>query len=87
MSRTEEADKLARAGLIERLKTIQRDDPLVVGLEWFLRDMERIEIESLCGPRIGDEEAHRGRGRIGALRDVRDQIEQLWQEAHKRDEP
>ena len=65
-----------------RLQTIMPTDPLWAGLMWYLDELHKIEQRSLCQPAIGDEEAHRGRGRLGMLIDLRDQLDDLMVKAH-----
>ena len=76
-----------RTGLMERLKTLSEDDPLWVGLLWLLQANVESETQSLCAPVIGDEQAHRGRGRISALLDLREQLVSAWDEAHQPEAP
>ena len=65
-----------------RLQTITPTDPLWMGLLWYLDACRDIEQRSLCQPAIGDEEAHRGRGRLGMLIDLRDQLDDIMIKAH-----
>lgn len=65
-----------------RLQTITPADPLWAGLMYYLDELHKTEERSLCLPAIGDGEAHRGRGRLGMLIDLRDQLDDLMVKAH-----
>lgn len=46
-----------------------------------------IEQDAICAPNLSDAEAHRGRGRLGALRDLRQQLNDLYLETHQKPLP
>lgn len=70
-------------GLIERMRTLQADDPLLVGLRWLVTEMRQDDINGLCIPVLGDEQAHRARGRISAWEDLLRQLQQAYDESRK----
>lgn len=70
--------------LVLRLQTItDPKDPLWAGLQELMQSNIEIETENVCAPGISDAEAHRGRGRLGMLLDLREQLNDLIAEAHK----
>lgn len=79
---SERTDTQSKAQLLTRLKTIQPTDPLWVGLLWLVDANIEVESGALCQPQLGDEGAHRARGRLSALRDFREQLGEAMLQAH-----
>lgn len=73
-------------GLIERMRTLQPEDPLLVGIRWLIGEMRQDDIDGLCIPVIGDEQAHRARGRISAYEDLQRALQQAFDESRKEPE-
>jgi hypothetical protein len=71
---------------LERLKAriglLAADDPLWPMLLAWLEANIKTETHALAPPGIGDEEAHRSRGRVGMLLDLEAQLNQLWRDSH-----
>jgi hypothetical protein len=72
---------------LERLKArvglLAKDDPLWPMLSALVRANLKIETEAVAKAGIGDEEAHRARGRVGMLLDIEEQLQQVWETSHK----
>lgn len=72
---------------LERLKArvglLPQDDPLWPMLAALLQANLHAETESLARPNIGDEEAHRSRGRVGMCLDLQAQLAQVWEASHR----
>lgn len=68
--------------LLGRVSLLAKDDPLWPMLRALLRSNLLIETEAVARPNIGDEEAHRARGRVGMLLDLEAQLEKLWNDSH-----
>jgi hypothetical protein len=66
-----------------RVGLLPGDDPLWPMLKALLRANLEIETEAVAKAGIGDEEAHRARGRVGMLLDMEEQIKQVWENSHK----
>lgn len=69
--------------LQNRVACLAADDPLWPMLVALLRRNMQTDLEALAPAGIGDEEAHRGRGRIGMILDLEAQFNQLWQDTHR----
>jgi hypothetical protein len=67
----------ARAGLLAQ------DDPLWPMLGALVQANVQIETELLCRADIGDEEAHRARGRVGMLLEMEAQLNTVWADSHR----
>jgi hypothetical protein len=71
---------------LERLKArvgaLAADDPLWPMLLGLVRRNVETEMEALARPGIGDEEAHRARGRVGMMLDFEGQMRGVWEETH-----
>lgn len=67
----------ARAGLLSQ------DDPLWPMLLALVQSNVKIETEQLARSGIGDEEAHRARGRVGMLLEMEAQLNQVWWDSHR----
>lgn len=85
MSATERAERDARmrALLIERLKVSGEGDRLLECIHWLIEANRDSEMESLAIPIMGDEAAHRSRGRLSAFLDLADQLEKAKEEAQR----
>ena len=72
---------------VERLKArvgmLAQDDPLWPMLTALIRRNLATETEAVSRPGIGDEEAHRARGRVGMLLDIEGQLVDLWEKSHQ----
>lgn len=79
---SERFDAQAKSLLLERLKVIEPTDPLWVGLLALVEANADNDSDSLCAPRMGDEGAHYARGRLSALKDLRQQLKEVMEEAH-----
>jgi hypothetical protein len=66
-----------------RVGLLAADDPLWPMLRALLRANLQSEVEAISRPAIGDEEAHRSRGRVGMILDLQIQLDQVWEDAHK----
>jgi len=66
-----------------RVGLLAADDPLWPMLTALVRQNLAVETEAVARPGIGDEEAHRARGRVGMLLDFEAQLVQVWEDAHK----
>lgn len=75
-SENSEQGQALRAALIERLKTVNERDPLWNGLLWLIDENRKNDQAALCVPIIGDEAAHRARGRLSAWVDLYSQMEE-----------
>lgn len=60
--------------LLKRLQAMPADDPLWDSLLWLTQKNIDNEIDAICVPDLSDAEAHRGRGRISAFRDIQEQL-------------
>ena len=69
--------------LQNRVACLAADDPLWPMLVALLRRNMQTDLEALAPAGIGDEEAHRGRGRIGMILDLEAQFNQLWADTHR----
>jgi hypothetical protein len=72
---------------LERLKArvgaLAQDDPLWPMLIGLVRKNLQTETEAVSAPGIGDEEAHRARGRVGMLLDIETQLKEVWAASHR----
>ncbi len=66
-----------------RVSVLAADDALWPMLAALLRSNLKIETEAVARAGIGDEEAHRARGRVGMLLDLEAQLQQVWDDSHK----
>jgi hypothetical protein len=66
-----------------RLALLDPQDALWVGVRRLLADNAAIETEALCRPNLGDEEAHRQRGRLSMLLDLQQQLDDAVAMARK----
>jgi hypothetical protein len=69
--------------LKERLALLASDDPLVPLLQDLVKEFAAVEVETGCRPQIGDEEAHRFRGRLGMCVEFHEELGRLWNESRK----
>jgi hypothetical protein len=67
---------------IQSLQGVSPDGPLWQGVLWLIAQNQAADLDAICAPNLTDAEAHRGRGRIGALRDLRTQLDTAMQLAH-----
>lgn len=65
-----------------RLRGMAGDDVLVAQLLSLHDANIRLATASLALPGMDDAEAHRWRGRIGAMLDLRNELQDLWNETH-----
>lgn len=65
-----------------RLRGMAGDDVLVAQLLALHDANIRLATASLALPGMDDAEAHRWRGRIGAMLDLRNELQDLWNETH-----
>jgi len=70
--------------LKERLSTTLPDDALMTGLLGLIDANIRVELTPLTDAGLPDAEVHRLRGRIGMLRDLRNELDALWREAREK---
>jgi hypothetical protein len=68
-----------------RVGVLPLNDPLWPMLIALVNANVRSETEAVARPNIGDEEAHRARGRVGMLLDVETQLSELWEKSHRRE--
>lgn len=59
-----------------RLATLDPQDALWRGFQELLASNVAIEQGALCAPGLSSEEAHRGRGRLGMLLDLQNQLDE-----------
>lgn len=59
-----------------RLALLDPQDALWIGIRRLLADNVAIETEALCRPNLGNEEAHRQRGRLSMLLDLQQQLDE-----------
>ena len=69
--------------LTARVGMLAKDDPLWPMLTALMRQNLATETEAVARPGIGDEEAHRARGRVGMLLDIEAQLQDLWEKSHQ----
>lgn len=70
-----------------RLALLEPQDALWCGIRKLLDDNAAIESAALCGPNIGDEEAHRLRGRLSMLLDLQQQLSEAVELARQETSP
>lgn len=71
-------------GFVEALARVtDRNDPMWQGLIALIDVNIEIEQSALCGAHMADSEAHRGRGRLGMLLDLKEQFDDLLRQAHE----
>ena len=68
--------------LLARVGVLASDDPLWPMLTALVRRNLETETEAVARAGIGDEEAHRARGRVGMLLDIEQQLNQIWRDSH-----
>ena len=68
-----------------RVGLLAQDDKLWPMLLALVRSNLATETEAVARPDIGDEEAHRARGRVGMLLDLDAQLKQVWEISHTAD--
>jgi hypothetical protein len=59
-----------------RLALLDPQDALWKGIQSLLADNVAIETEAVCRAHLGDEEAHRQRGRLSMLLDLQQQLDE-----------
>jgi hypothetical protein len=59
-----------------RMALLDPQDALWKGIQSLLADNVVIETEAVCRPNLGDEEAHRQRGRLSMLLDLQQQLDE-----------
>jgi hypothetical protein len=69
--------------LKERVALLGPEDPLFPLLGDLLNEFAIVEVEAGCKAQIGDEEAHRCRGRLGMCVELQQELEKLWRESRK----
>lgn len=71
---------------VERLEArvglLPKDDPLWPMLLALVQRNLAQETEAVAAPAIGDEEAHRARGRVGMCLDLEHQLREIWENSH-----
>lgn len=76
-----------REQFLLRMRTITAEDPLWAMFGWLLDANVSDEQTALCQPNIGDEAAHRQRGRLSMLLDLQAQLSGAQAEANKPGDP
>lgn len=66
-----------------RLALLDPQDALWTGIRQLLAANVTLEQQALCAPGLGSEEAHRGRGRLGMLLDLQQQLDDAVQVARR----
>lgn len=68
-----------------RVGMLATDDPLWPMLKALVRRNIETETEAVAREGIGNEEAHRGRGRVGMLLEIETQLQKVWEDSHARE--
>jgi len=79
----EQEKELKRLEFLKRLASVREADPLWEMFIWVIESNKEAEMEILGAPNIGDEGAHRQRGRLSMLLDLQEQLEVALEESRR----
>lgn len=79
----ERANEEKRKHFLQRLAGVREADPLWEMMLWVIGRNIDAELEVMGAPSLGDEGAHRQRGRLSMLLDLREQLEDSLEEARR----